>query len=181
VSRIGKQPVAIPAGVQVTKQDHLIKVKGPKGELSYEFPQEVEVTVEEKAILVTRTSNEPRNRGMHGLAKKMIDNMVQGVTTGFAKELEIVGVGYKAQVSGKKFILSLGFSHPVEFPIPEGITIEPHTEVKNGFVVKGVSKHLVGETCALIRKYRPPEPYKGKGIKYVGEKILRKAGKSASK
>ena len=176
MSRIGKKPVDIPAGVKVTLNDGVITVEG-KSKLSLTLPPHVAVEINEKQLLVTQ-ADDTRNAGaMHGLARNLINNMVIGVTAGFRKELAIIGIGYKAQLAGKMLTLALGYSHKIEFPVPEGITITVTPE--NKIIVEGADKQLVGETAAEIRRFRPPEPYKGKGIQYVGEHLVRKEGKSA--
>ena len=175
MSRIGKKPVDIPAGVKVALNDGVITVEG-KSKLSLTLPPHVAVEINENQLLVSQ-ADDARNAGaMHGLARSLINNMVIGVTTGFRKELAIVGIGYKAQLSGKKLTLSLGYSHTIEFPVPEGITVTVTPE--NKIIVEGADKQLVGETAAEIRRFRPPEPYKGKGIRYVDERIVLKEGKS---
>ena len=175
MSRIGKKPVDIPAGVKVTLNDGVITVEG-KSKLSMTLPPHVAVEINEKQLWVTQ-ADDTRNAGaMHGLARSLINNMVIGVTAGFRKELAIVGIGYKAALSGKKLTLSLGYSHTIEFPVPEGITLTVTPE--NKIIVEGADKQLVGETAAEIRRFRPPEPYKGKGIRYVDERIVLKEGKS---
>jgi len=178
MSRVGLQPIEVPSGVTVTIDGGTANVKGPKGALTKELPTVVDYAQADGVIKVTRSSNDQTVRSMHGLARTLLSNMVEGVTKGFEKELEIVGVGYKAESKGKQLVLTLGFSHPILFDIPEGITIETPspTQIK----VSGIAKDQVGQICADIRKYRPPEPYKGKGIKYVGEQIQRKAGKAAA-
>lgn len=179
MSRIGKMPVAIPTGVEVKKNGLELTVKGPKGELKRTFRKEINIEVDEKEIIVTRPSDNKLNKSLHGLTRTLINNMVVGVTTGYKKNLEINGVGYRAQKQGKKLVLSLGYSHPVELEEPEGITIE--VPAQNKLSVIGIDKQLVGETAAKIRKFREPEPYKGKGIKYETEVIRRKVGKAGKK
>ena len=176
MSRIGKKPVDIPAGVKVTLNDGVITVEG-KSKLSMTLPPHVAVEINEKQLLVTQADDTRNADAMHGLARSLINNMVIGVTAGFRKELAIIGIGYKAQLAGKMLTLALGYSHKIEFPVPEGITITVTPE--NKIIVEGADKQLVGETAAEIRRFRPPEPYKGKGIQYVGEHIVRKEGKSA--
>jgi large subunit ribosomal protein L6 len=168
----------VPKGVTVTFDGPAATVKGPKGEISRTLPDVCKYNQEDGVIRVTRESEEKTVRSMHGLARTLLNNMVVGVTEGFVKELEIVGVGYKAETQGKELVLSLGFSHPINFAVPEGIQIETPspTQIK----VMGMVKEQVGQVAADIRKFRPPEPYKGKGIKYVGEHIQRKAGKAAA-
>jgi len=177
MSRIGKNPIAIPQGVEVKVEDHLVTVKGPKGTLSQEFLKDVNIAVEEGKVVVTLANENAGN--VHGLTRTLIANMVTGVTEGFEKSLEINGVGYRAQKQGNKLVLTLGYSHPVEVEAPEGITIDVPSQ--NSIVVKGIDKQLVGQVAANIREYRLPEPYKGKGIKYVGEHIRRKEGKAGGK
>lgn len=182
MSRIGKQPVLIPDGVTVEKRDNnVIFVKGSKGELSIEIHPNITVKVEEKEIICTRSNNEKLNRGLHGLSRSLIANMVTGVTKGFEKRLEIQGVGYRANVQGAKVVLNLGYSHPIEFTPPEGVKVALDEEKKNIIVISGIDKQLVGEAAANIRSYRKPEPYKGKGIRYEDEYVARKAGKAAIK
>ena len=177
MSRIGKNPIAIPQGVEVKIEDHLVTVKGPKGTLSQEFLKDVNIAVEEGKVVVTLVNEKAAN--VHGLTRTLISNMVTGVTDGFEKALEINGVGYRAQKQGNKLVLTLGYSHPVEFEAPEGITIDVPSQ--NSIIVKGIDKQVVGQVAANIREYRLPEPYKGKGIKYVGEHIRRKEGKAGGK
>lgn len=181
MSRIGKQIIEIPSGVEVTLDGTLVKVKGSKGELQFSHDSTITVSINDNVITVQRNSDEPHARSLHGLTRSLINNMVVGVTTGFKKELEIIGVGYKAQISGKKVTLNLGFSHPIELQIPEGLTAEMDKSRKNTMVISGIDKQLVGQFAANIRSFRPPEPYKGKGIRYVDEYVIRKAGKSAAK
>lgn len=179
MSRIGRMPVEIPAGVEVKLNGNSLTVKGPKGTLSADFHKNMKITQEGNTIVVTRPNDEKLNRSLHGLTRALIANMVTGVTKGFEKTLEIVGVGYRAQKQGKKLILNLGYSHPVEMEEPAGITIE--VPQQDRIIVKGADKQLVGEVAAKIREKRPPEPYKGKGIKYAGEVIIRKEGKAGAK
>lgn len=178
MSRIGKLPVEIPAGVTITVDGELIKVAGPKGELQESKLPEVDVTVEGTTLSVTRKSDEKISRAQHGLMRALINNMVTGVTKGFEKKLEVNGVGFKVALQGNKLVLSLGFSHPVEFTAPEGITLNVD---KMNISVSGISKQQVGQVAADIRNLKKPEPYKGKGIKYEGEYIIRKAGKTGAK
>ena len=177
MSRIGKKPVQIPAGVEVTVNDKNITVKGSKGQLDFTFPAPISVAVEENEVIVTRANDERESRALHGLTRALINNMVEGVSQGFSKTLELVGVGYRAQLKGTALNLSLGFSHPVVYEAPEGITFEcpDQTHIK----VNGISKQQVGQVAAEIRGIRPPEPYKGKGVRYEGEHIRRKLGKAA--
>lgn len=179
MSRIGKRPVILPNNVKCNINENTVVIEGPKGKLNFQIPQGIKVKTEDNKIVVERTSDEKNIRALHGLTRAMINNMVIGVTEGFQKELEIVGVGYRAQVQGKKLVMQLGFSHPVEYPIPEGITIE--TPNPTTIIVKGIDKQKVGEIAAEIRAFYPPEPYKGKGIRYRGEYVRRKAGKAGVK
>lgn len=176
MSRIGKQPVPIPAGVEVNVGDSEVVVKGPKGQLSQPLLPGIRINVDNGHVVVERTSDEKRHRAMHGLARSLVANMVEGVTKGYQKNLELKGVGYRAQMQGKNLVLSVGYSHPVEIAPPEGIELEVPQPTK--IVVKGIDKQLVGQVAANIRAVRPPEPYLGKGIMYEGERIRRKAGKS---
>jgi large subunit ribosomal protein L6 len=177
MSRIGKQPIAVPDGVEVTIQPDLVKVKGPKGELEERVSPEIGVAQENGEIVVTRSTDRGEHRALHGLTRSLIANMVEGVTDGFEKRLEIQGVGYRAQLQGNKLVLALGYSHPVELTAPAGIDFEVPQPTR--IVVRGISKQAVGEVAAIIRKQRPPEPYKGKGIRYEGEYVARKVGKRA--
>jgi large subunit ribosomal protein L6 len=180
MSRIGRLPVQIPAGVTVDiKEGNEVTVKGPKGTLTRTFPAEVSIDVKDNVLSVSRSSEIKRVKALHGLTRSLINNMVTGVNTGFEKVLEINGVGYKAVKQGKKLVLSLGYSHPVEMEDPEGI--ESSVDDKNNITIKGVSKEAVGQYAANIRSKRPPEPYKGKGIKYKDEIIRRKVGKTGKK
>lgn len=178
MSRIGNKVINIPAGVSVDINDNnFVTVKGPKGELAYQFNERLNINVEENELKITRPNNEIFMRKIHGTTRALLSNMVVGTTEGFKKQLEIHGVGYRAQLQGNKLVLQLGFSHPVEFDIPEGLTVEvpKNTELS----VSGIDKQAVGEFAAKIRAVRKPEPYKGKGIRYVGEYVPRKAGKTA--
>jgi large subunit ribosomal protein L6 len=178
MSRIGKQPIPVPSGVDVRIDGARVTVKGPKGTLEHELVGDVTVTPEGDTLVVTRADDSRTNRSLHGLARTLISNMVVGVSDGFAKELEIVGVGYRAAAQGPdKIELQVGYSHPVTVEAPEGITFEVPQPTR--IVVRGHDKQLVGQVAADIRKIRKPEPYKGKGIRYAGERIVRKAGKSA--
>ena len=179
MSRIGKAPIAIPSGVDVTISGQHITVKGPKGTLSRTIPGEIVVRKEESTLLVERPNDERQNRSLHGLSRTLVSNMVIGVTEGFTKELEIVGVGYRAEAQGANLRLALGFSHPVVVPAPAGISFE--IPVQTRVIVKGIDKELVGQVAANIRSIRKPEPYKGKGVRYLNERILRKAGKTGKK
>jgi large subunit ribosomal protein L6 len=180
MSRIGKQIIKVPEGVQVTVNGNTIKVKGPKGELTYDFSPTIQVVLKDNQIQVKRSSDEPNERSLHGLTRALINNMIIGVSIGFEKRLEIIGVGYRAQVSGRKITLNLGFSHPVELEAPEGISVEMNKEQKNIIIVSGFDRQAVGQFAANIRSFRLPEPYKGKGIRYVDEYVPRKAGKAAA-
>lgn len=175
MSRIGRQPIPIPAGVEVRLEGNTVRVKGPKGELSRTLHEAVQVTVDNGRVIVTRASDEPEHRALHGLTRTLVANMVKGVTEGYEKRLEINGVGYRAAMQGKTLQLSLGYSHDVNYNPPEGITITvpKPTEI----VVSGIDKQAVGQVAAEIRKFRGPEPYKGKGVKYADETIVRKEGK----
>ena len=179
MSRVGRRPVPIPAGVSVTVVENLVTVKGPKGELKRSMHPEMAVAVEGSLVKVTRPSDEGRHRALHGLTRALIRNMVDGVTTGYTKALEIQGIGYKAEAVSDGLRLALGFSHPVEYKAPAGIklSVDNNTLVK----VDGIDKELVGQVAADLRKIRPPEPYKGKGIRYQGEHVRRKAGKTGAK
>ncbi len=177
MSRIGRKPVPVPSGVTVSIEPESVSVKGPKGELSERVPRDIGVAQEGEKILVTRPTDRGEHRALHGLVRSLVANMVQGVTDGFEKRLEIQGVGYRAQLKGKSLELAVGYSHPVTIPAPDGIEFEVPQPTR--VVVKGISKQLVGETAAIIRKQRPPEPYKGKGIRYEGEYVQRKVGKRA--
>jgi large subunit ribosomal protein L6 len=180
MSRIGRSPITVPSGVDVDVADRLVTVKGPKGTLSRELPGAITVRQDGAELLVERPDDERQSRSLHGLTRTLVDNMVQGVTNGFQKELEIVGVGYRAEAQGPSSIkLALGFSHPVVYQAPDGITFEVPQPTR--VVVKGIDKEIVGQVAANIRAIRKPEPYKGKGVKYAGEKILRKAGKAGKK
>lgn len=179
MSRIGKRPIEVPDKVTVVLEGPHVTVKGPRGELSRELPYGVLVAQEEKTVTVTRADESRIARQRHGLCRTLVANMIEGVSKGFEKRLEIIGVGYRAAVQGKKLVLTVGYSHPVEFDPPEGITfvVENNTNV----VVSGSNKEVVGNTAARVRAARPPEPYKGKGIRYAGEVVLRKAGKTGKK
>lgn len=171
-------PVEIPKGVQIGLDDRTLAVKGPKGSLAMEVHPEMTVVIEDAELRVERPSDERRHRALHGLTRSLIANMVEGVTEGFTKVLEIRGVGYRAETKGRGVSLSLGFSHPIQYDAPRGITLECPDQTT--IVVRGVDKQLVGQTAAEIRAYRPPEPYKGKGVRYKDEKVRRKAGKTAA-
>ena len=179
MSRIGNRELKVPANVTVEVNDNVVTVKGPKGELSYTFNSELTVKVEEGSVTIERSNDSKKVKEMHGTTNALISNMIEGVSNGFSKGLEIVGVGYSFNVKGKTLVIKAGYSHPVEVAIPEGLEVESvsNTEIN----VKGISKELVGEFAANVRKVRKPEPYKGKGIRYKGEYIRRKEGKKASK
>ena len=177
MSRIGRQPIPIPESVTVRVEPDRVDVKGPKGELSERIPRDIEVVQEDGQLLVRRPTNRGEHRALHGLTRSLVANMVIGVTDGYAKTLEIQGVGYRAQKRGSDLELALGFSHPVPIKAPDGIELEVPQPTR--IVVRGISKQLVGEVAANIRKQRPPEPYKGKGIRYEGEYVQRKVGKRA--
>lgn len=176
MSRIGRQPVALPSNVQVTiGDDNHVTVKGPRGELSRQFPKTMTISRDEGNLVVTRPNDEGKQRALHGLSRTLLNNMVTGVTSGFTKTLEVQGVGYRAQVQGSSLQLALGFSHPVIIAPPQGITFAVEGPRIN---IQGNDKEQVGQVAANIRKLRPPEPYKGKGIRYLGERVRRKAGKA---
>lgn len=179
MSRIGKKPVDIPSGVDVKLNGNKITIKGPKGTLERELHPEINVALEEKAIVVTRPSEQKKHRALHGLTRSLINNMVEGVTKGFEKKLELVGVGYRAAMQGNKLVLNVGYSHPVEFVPEKGLQVE--VPKQNNITISGFDKEAVGQFAAKVRAVREPEPYKGKGIKYADEVIRRKAGKAGSK
>tara|TARA_R110002096_G_scaffold4501_6_gene21079 strand:- start:14220 stop:14759 length:540 start_codon:yes stop_codon:yes gene_type:complete len=177
MSRIGRLPVAIPDKVEIKVSDSgSLTVKGPKGELTYDLPAGLEVEQKDGQLVFSRINERRENKALHGTARSIVSNMVQGVTEGFVKELEIIGVGYRAAVKGNSLDLQLGFSHPVSHPIPDGltVTVQENTKLK----VEGIDKQVVGQFSAEVRSYRPPEPYKGKGVRYTDEYVRRKAGKS---
>jgi len=179
VSRIGRKPISLPTGVEINIENNIITVKGPKGTLSQSIPEDIAIDQEENELLVKRPSDAKRHRALHGLTRALVANMVTGVTSGFEKKLEMVGVGYRAQMQGSKLVISIGFSHPVEVEAPEGIEFEVPAVTK--ITVKGIDKQLVGNTAAHIRAIRKPEPYKGKGLRYENEVVRRKAGKTGAK
>lgn len=182
MSRIGKAPIEIPAGVSIDIKDNVVTVKGPKGTLSQTINPDIEVKVENGQVIVARPTDNKEHRSMHGLYRALINNMVVGVSTGYRKEMELVGVGYRASATGQVLELSLGFSHAIYIKLPPEVTVEAKTERnKNPLIIlESGDKQLLGQVCAKIRSLRKPEPYKGKGIKFVGEVIRRKSGKSAS-
>ncbi len=177
MSRIGRKPIAVPAGVNIAIEPELVTVNGPKGELSERIHRDITVARVEEELVVTRPTDRGEHRALHGLTRSLVANMVEGVTNGFEKRLEIQGVGYRAQLKGRDLELALGYSHPVPIKAPDGIEFEVPQPTR--IVVRGISKQLVGEVAANIRKQRKPEPYKGKGIRYEGEYVARKVGKRA--
>jgi large subunit ribosomal protein L6 len=180
MSRIGKAPIAVPSGVTITLKDgNTVTVKGPKGELTRTVPSSMKLAQENGQVTVTRPSDEPNHKSLHGLTRTLIANMVEGVTKGFTKNLELVGVGYKAEVRPYGLQLALGYSHPIEYKAPVGIKLS--APVPTQILVEGSNKEVVGQVAAEIRSLRPPEPYKGKGVKYAGEQVRRKAGKAGGK
>jgi large subunit ribosomal protein L6 len=180
MSRIGNSPITVPAGVEVKVSGRTIEVKGPKGTLSRALPGAITVSQDGDVLTVERPDDETRNKALHGLARSLVNNMVVGVTTGFRKELEIQGVGYRAEAKGPNALrLNLGFSHPVDVTAPDGITFEVPNQTQ--IIVTGIDKEVVGQAAANIRSIRKPEPYKGKGVRYAGERVLRKAGKAGKK
>ncbi|MEW6725593.1 50S ribosomal protein L6 [Desulforudis sp. 1088] len=179
MSRIGKKPINIPQGVSVEISGNTVRVKGPKGELTREFPPRMQIALVDGQLVVNRPSDEDEDRAQHGLTRALLAGMVEGAANGFSKTLELVGVGYRAQKQGQNVVISIGYSHPVEFAPPPGIELEVPAPTK--IVVKGADREQVGMVAANIRKIRAPEPYKGKGIKYEGERIRRKAGKAGAK
>ena len=180
MSRIGRKPITVPSGVEINVDEkNLVTVKGPKGTLTEQISQDLTITQEGEELTVTRPTDNKKHRSLHGLSRTLINNMILGVTEGYTKKLEVVGVGYRAQKQGKKLVLSLGFSHPVEMEDPEGLEIEVPTQTE--ILVKGINKQLVGNYAAKIRAWREPEPYKGKGIRYSGEYVRRKEGKTGKK
>ena len=180
MSRVGRKPISVPAGVDCKLDGVELKVKGPKGQLERRLHPNMQVTIEGDLITVTRPTDGRIDRSLHGLTRTLVSNMVIGVTEGFSKTLNIVGVGYKVDLKGKALNLSLGYSHTIDYPAPEGIEFDVDSK-KNIIIVKGKDKEVVGQVAAEIRKLRPPEPYKGKGVMYENEKIRRKAGKTATK
>jgi large subunit ribosomal protein L6 len=177
MSRIGKQPVTLPKGVQIDIQGATVKVKGPKGELARTFSEQIGIEIENGQVVVKRPSDVPAIRALHGTTRALIRNMVAGVSDGFSKTLQVEGVGYRAEIKGKQLVMALGYSHPVPVDPPPGITFAVDEKAKT-ITVSGIDKELVGQVTADIRNWRPPEPYKGKGLRYVGERVRRKAGKA---
>ena len=178
MSRIGRKPIAVPSGIEVKIEGAKVRVKGAKGELEREFSPSMKIENQDGTLQVTRPDDSRTNRAVHGLTRALLNNMVVGVSEGFSKELNIVGVGYKVDLKGKDLVMQLGFSHPVKYPAPKGIEFEVYPKA-NTVKVKGIDKQQVGQVAAEIRKFRPPEPYKGKGVMYADERIRRKAGKAA--
>lgn len=178
MSRVGNKPIPLPSGVKVVLDDNIVKVDGPKAKLTKALPPLVELKIEDELLTVSRIEETQRGRAMHGLTRSLIAGMVIGVTEGFKKDLEIIGVGYKAQIGGNKLTLNLGFSHPVEYSLPEGITVTVADNTKVS--IEGADKQIVGQVAATIRGFRKPEPYKGKGIRYAGEHITMKEGKTVA-
>ena len=179
MSRIGKNPITVPSGVTIALDGNRITVKGPKGELSRVIPADMQLSQDTGTVTVNRPSDDPKHKALHGLSRTLIANMVEGVTKGFSKQLDIVGVGYKAETRPYGLQLALGFSHPVEYRAPKGIKLTAPAPTQ--IVIEGANKEIVGQVAAELRSLRPPEPYKGKGIKYAGEQIRRKAGKAGGK
>jgi len=178
MSRIGKRPVDIPTNVKVAIDGREIKVEGPKGKLSLNFHPRIDLVIENNKIVAKRKSDMKLDKSLHGLTRSLVNNMIKGVTEGYKKELEIIGVGFKAAVQGKQLVLNLGFTHPINYNIPEGITVQ--IPKPTNIVVSGIDKRLVGQTAAEIRDFYRPEPYKGKGVRYVGEYVRRKVGKKVA-
>lgn len=178
MSRIGKQPVVLPDKVKAVMKDKTINISGPLGDLHLAIPAILSVELSDKAVVFKRADDERQTRALHGLFRSLVNNMVTGVSKGYSKILDIVGVGYKSEIKGKNLELALGFSHPVTFPVPEGIKITVDKNVRIN--IHGIDKHLVGETAARIRKIRPPEPYQGKGVRYSDEIVKKKVGKAAA-
>lgn len=177
MSRLGKTAIKVPTGVEIAVQEGIVKVKGPKGSLERPMPPGTSFAIEDGLLRVATDGKDPNSNAFHGLARALIQNMVTGVSTGWTKHLEMVGVGYRAQVNGNTLVLSLGYSHPVEMPIPEGLSVEVLGKKQEEFTISGISRELLGEFAANVRAKRPPEPYKGKGVRYKQERIKLKAGK----
>lgn len=180
MSKVGKLPVAIPKGVKIDLKETRINITGPKGTLSQDIHKDMNVKVEDDTIVVTRPSDNKQHRSLHGLTRVLIQNMVTGVTEGYSKTLQLVGVGYRSEKQGKLLVLHLGFSHPILFRPPEGVEIDVNPK-ENTITISGIDKQMVGQSAATIRKFRPPEPYKGKGVRYIDEQVRRKAGKAVGK
>lgn len=180
MSRIGKKPITIPQGVEVKLNNGELSVKGPKGTLKFTPHARMQLKIDGSTLTIERKSDEILDRSLHGLTRTLVNNMVEGVTKGYSKQLEIQGVGFRVAIQGRKLVFALGYSHPVEYTAKEGIAFEIDKEKKNILMISGIDKELVGQTAAQIRELRPPEPYKGKGIRYVGENVRRKAGKAAT-
>jgi len=180
MSRIGKQPIAIPQGVNVEIKKDVVKVKGPKGENSYSIPQRIKVSMADNNILVERLSDMKEDRALHGLARSLMSNMVNGVFKGYERVLEIIGIGYRAQVKGNRILFTLGYSHPVEFELPAGVVAKAD-EKQTTITLSGIDKQLLGQVAANIKELRTPDAYKGKGVRYAGERIKLKAGKTGKK
>ena len=178
MSRVGKKPITVPSGVEVKIEGSRVRVKGSKGELEREFDSNLKIEAQDGQIVVTRPDDKRTNRALHGLTRALLNNMVTGVSEGFLKQLNIVGVGYKVDLKGRDLVMQLGFSHPVNYTAPKGIEFEVDSKA-NTIKIKGIDKQQVGQVSAEIRKFRPPEPYKGKGVMYADERIRRKAGKTA--
>lgn len=177
MSRVGKKPIPVPKGVQVDVQGNTVRVKGPKGELSRSFSPEIGIALEDSTVVVTRPSDAPAVRALHGTTRAVIQNMVTGVNDGFSKALQVEGVGYRAELKGKQLVMALGFSHPVTVEPPAGITFAVDERTRT-ITISGIDKELVGQVASDVRAWRPPEPYKGKGLRYLGERVRRKAGKA---
>jgi large subunit ribosomal protein L6 len=177
VSRVGKKPISVPAGVKIDIEGSMVRVKGPKGELEREFSPEIGIKLEDGTVNVTRPSDAPTIRALHGTTRAVLQNMVTGVSEGFSKSLQVEGVGYRAELKGKQLVMALGFSHPVPVDPPPGIEFSVDERARI-ITVSGIDKELVGQVASDIRAWRPPEPYKGKGLRYVGERVRRKAGKA---
>lgn len=176
MSRVGKLPIPVPAKVKVSIAGQDVRIEGPKGKLSFELPQGIQATVANDQVRVTRSGDEPRVRALHGLGRAILNNMVKGVHEGYVRRLEIHGVGFKAAVQGGSITMNLGYSHPIEYPIPAGVTVKVEENTK--VVIEGADKHMVGKVASELRGFYPAEPYKGKGVRYAGERIIRKEGKT---
>lgn len=180
MSRIGRKPIEIPKGVEVNLMENTVKVKGPKGQLEWKWPEGMTVTVEDGKVIVKRPNDAKKNKALHGLTRSIIANMIKGVSEGYKKELHIVGIGYRVDLKGQNLMFSLGYSHPIEFPLPEGITAEiDHKARPLKLTLHGIDKQLLGQVAANIRSLRPPDAYKGKGIRYADERLKLKPGKTA--